>query len=143
MKSSLSRFASNCSMAICAQVRKNQAFETSKSSRMNVPKKLLSKTSGDSKKSGETTCIGKKELLGLGARCYGQALKLQSESDTMWHDIGANYFWQAEEYEAQEAKDLANKALQCLKKSVTLDPQNFRHWISLGVVAASKGTIGL
>ena len=61
----------------------------------------------------------------------------------MWHDIGANYFWQAEEYEAQEAKDLANKALQCLKKSVTLDPQNFRHWISLGVVAASKGTTGL
>ncbi|GAB1298393.1 Tetratricopeptide repeat domain 37 [Apodemus speciosus] len=54
--------------------------------------------------------LKKDELLHLGGRCYGRALKLMSTSNTC-----------------------------CLKKAVRLDSHNHSHWNALGVVACYRG----
>nr|XP_054508451.1 SKI3 subunit of superkiller complex protein isoform X6 [Agelaius phoeniceus] len=84
--------------------------------------------------------LTKNELLILGGRCYGRALKLMS-LPSIWCDLGINYYRQAEHLTAvgtdmNEISELLEKSLQCLKKAVRLDSKNHLFWNALGVVAS-------
>lgn len=87
--------------------------------------------------------LTKDELLHLGGRCYGRALKLMSTSNT-WCDLGINYYRQAQ-HRAETGSgmndhtELLEKSLHCLKKAVRLDSRSHSHWNALGVVACSCG----
>ncbi|XP_028919257.1 tetratricopeptide repeat protein 37 [Ornithorhynchus anatinus] len=87
--------------------------------------------------------LEKKELLNLGGRCYGRALKLMSTSNT-WCDLGMNYYRQVQHLaemgsDMNDHKELLEKSLQCLKKAVRLNSKNHLHWNALGVVACCTG----
>ncbi|XP_063101434.1 superkiller complex protein 3 isoform X2 [Cavia porcellus] len=87
--------------------------------------------------------LKKNELLHLGGRCYGRALKLMSTSNT-WCDLGINYYRQAQHLaetgnNMSDLKELLEKSLQCLKKAVRLDSKNHLYWNALGVVACYSG----
>ncbi|XP_072215767.1 superkiller complex protein 3 [Excalfactoria chinensis] len=84
--------------------------------------------------------LKKSELLRLGGRCYGRALKL-IPLPNIWCDLGINYYRQAEHLTAvgtdmNEISELLEKSLQCLKKAVRLDSKNHLYWNALGVVAS-------
>ncbi|XP_068033120.1 superkiller complex protein 3 [Anomalospiza imberbis] len=84
--------------------------------------------------------LKKNELLILGGRCYGRALKLIS-LPSIWCDLGINYYHQAEHLTAvgtdmNDISELLEKSLQCLKKAVRLDSKNHLYWNALGVVAS-------
>ncbi|XP_071964679.1 tetratricopeptide repeat protein 37-like [Antedon mediterranea] len=79
--------------------------------------------------------VGKFALLAIGSRCYGKALQLLPDCASLWHDLGINYFRQAQYAEQIE---LSNKAVQCLKKAVSIDSNNNSHWNALGTIWASK-----
>lgn len=84
--------------------------------------------------------LKKSELLRLGGRCYGRALKL-IPLPNIWCDLGINYYRQAEHLTAvgtdmNEIRELLEKSLQCLKKAVRLDSKNHLYWNALGVVAS-------
>uniref|UniRef100_A0A669QJJ1 Tetratricopeptide repeat domain 37 n=1 Tax=Phasianus colchicus TaxID=9054 RepID=A0A669QJJ1_PHACC len=84
--------------------------------------------------------VKKSELLRLGGRCYGRALKL-IPLPNIWCDLGINYYRQAEHLTAEgtdknEISELLEKSLQCLKKAVRLDSKNHLYWNALGVVAS-------
>ncbi|XP_065601657.1 superkiller complex protein 3 [Cyrtonyx montezumae] len=84
--------------------------------------------------------LKKSELLRLGGRCYGRALKLVPLPN-IWCDLGINYYRQAEHLTAvgtdmNEISELLEKSLQCLKKAVRLDSKNHLYWNALGVVAS-------
>ncbi|XP_004841751.1 tetratricopeptide repeat protein 37 isoform X2 [Heterocephalus glaber] len=87
--------------------------------------------------------LKKNELLHLGGRCYGRALKLMSTSNT-WCDLGINYYRQAQQLaetgsNTSDLKELLEKSLHCLKKAVRLDSHNHLYWNALGVVACYSG----
>ncbi|KAM4868229.1 superkiller complex protein 3 isoform X2 [Urocitellus parryii] len=87
--------------------------------------------------------LKKTELLHLGGRCYGRALKLMSTSNT-WCDLGINYYRQAQHLaemgsSMNDLKELLEKSLHCLKKAVRLDSNNHLYWNALGVVACYRG----
>ncbi|XP_073933157.1 superkiller complex protein 3 [Castor canadensis] len=87
--------------------------------------------------------LKKNELLHLGGRCYGRALKLMSTSNT-WCDLGINYYRQAQHLaetgsSTNDLKELLEKSLHCLKKAVRLDSNNHLYWNALGVVACYSG----
>ncbi|XP_040584994.1 tetratricopeptide repeat protein 37 isoform X3 [Mesocricetus auratus] len=87
--------------------------------------------------------LKKDELLHLGGRCYGRALKLMSTSNT-WCDLGINYYHQAQHLaETGSSTDglteLLEKSVHCLKKAVRLDSNNHLYWNALGVVACYRG----
>ncbi|NXS94416.1 TTC37 protein, partial [Jacana jacana] len=84
--------------------------------------------------------LNKSELLRLGGRCYGRALKLMPLA-SIWCDLGISYYRQAEDLTAAGSdmngiNDLLEKSLQCLKKAVRLDSKNHLCWNALGVVAS-------
>nr|XP_021397212.1 tetratricopeptide repeat protein 37 isoform X3 [Lonchura striata domestica] len=100
---------------------------------VQVPGSLLSKNA-------TKQVLKKNELLILGGRCYGRALKLIS-LPSVWCDLGINYYRQAEHFTAvgtdtNEISELLEKSLQCLKKAVRLDSKNHLYWNALGVVAS-------
>ena len=64
------------------------------------------------------------------------ALKQQPDSASLWHDLGVNYMHQSESADKVMAKVMVGKAVQALQKAVTLNPDNYRHWLALGTVAA-------
>uniref|UniRef100_A0A9L0SR20 Superkiller complex protein 3 n=1 Tax=Equus caballus TaxID=9796 RepID=A0A9L0SR20_HORSE len=87
--------------------------------------------------------LKKNELLHLGGRCYGRALKLMSTSNT-WCDLGINYYRQAQHLaetgsSTSDLKELLEKSLHCLKKAVRLDSNNHLYWNALGVVSCYSG----
>ncbi|XP_063468353.1 superkiller complex protein 3 isoform X2 [Symphalangus syndactylus] len=87
--------------------------------------------------------LKKNELLHLGGRCYGRALKLMSTANT-WCDLGINYYRQAQHLaetgsNMNDLKELLEKSLHCLKKAVRLDSNNHLYWNALGVVACYSG----
>ncbi|NXN28468.1 TTC37 protein, partial [Nycticryphes semicollaris] len=91
-------------------------------------------------KNTDVETLKKSELLRLGGRCYGRALKLMPLA-SIWCDLGINYYRQAEDLKAagsdmNEISDLLEKSLQCLKKAVRLDSKNHLCWNALGVVAS-------
>ncbi|KAM6229960.1 superkiller complex protein 3 isoform 2-T2 [Porphyrio hochstetteri] len=99
---------------------------------VQVPGSLLGKTADK--------MLDKIELLRLGGRCYGRALKLMF-LPSIWCDLGINYYRQAEHLTAMgtdmnEINELLDKSLQCLKKAVRLDSKNHLYWNALGVVAS-------
>ncbi|XP_064609375.1 tetratricopeptide repeat protein 37-like [Liolophura sinensis] len=103
---------------------------------VSVPLKLIEL--GD-KSSEKKRSLSKEELLKLGARCYGQALKLLPDCAALWHDLGVNYFYQSQLLSGAAAVDVATKSLHILQKAVMLDPLDFRHWTALGRVACYPG----
>ncbi|XP_071101530.1 superkiller complex protein 3-like [Haliotis cracherodii] len=98
---------------------------------LQLPAKLVQQSSQD------MVSLGKMEVLQVGARCYGRALKSIPESASLWHDLGVNYFHQSE-LSTSASVELSQKAIQALKKAISLDPNNFRHWNALGVVVCAK-----
>ncbi|XP_062068375.1 superkiller complex protein 3 [Lepus europaeus] len=87
--------------------------------------------------------LKKNELLHLGGRCYGRALKLMSTSNT-WCDLGINYYRQVQHLaetgsSMNDLQELLEKSLHCLKKAVRLDSNNHLYWNALGVVACYSG----
>ncbi|KAK1345115.1 hypothetical protein QTO34_013822 [Cnephaeus nilssonii] len=87
--------------------------------------------------------LKKNELLHLGGRCYGRALKLMSTSNT-WCDLGINYYRQAQHLaetgsNMNDLKDLLEKSLNCLKKAVRLNSKSHLYWNALGVVSCYSG----
>jgi len=60
---------------------------------------------------------------------------------SLWHDLGVSYYYQAQVSDQILAADFAEKSLEVLKKSITLDDSNHEHWNALGVVAAFKGNL--
>ncbi|XP_041519322.1 tetratricopeptide repeat protein 37 [Microtus oregoni] len=92
---------------------------------------------------GGREVLQKDELLHLGGRCYGRALKLMSTSNT-WCDLGINYYRQAQHLaETGNSTDglteLLEKSVHCLKKAVRLDSNNHLYWNALGVIACHRG----
>uniref|UniRef100_A0A7M4E7J6 SKI3 subunit of superkiller complex n=1 Tax=Crocodylus porosus TaxID=8502 RepID=A0A7M4E7J6_CROPO len=90
--------------------------------------------------------LKKSELLILGGRCYGRALKLMSLPN-IWCDLGINYYHQAQHLTAMgsdtnEISELLEKSVQCLKKAVRLDSKNYLYWNALGVVLSCLSAIG-
>uniref|UniRef100_A0A8B9JV81 Tetratricopeptide repeat domain 37 n=1 Tax=Astyanax mexicanus TaxID=7994 RepID=A0A8B9JV81_ASTMX len=87
--------------------------------------------------------LNQKQLLCLGERCYGHALKLMSDAPGLWCDLGLNYYHQARllpsQLSEQDVQQLLEKALQCVKKAVMLESGNHTYWNALGVVAMAKG----
>ncbi|KAM6302205.1 superkiller complex protein 3 isoform 1-T2 [Podargus strigoides] len=84
--------------------------------------------------------LKKTEMLKLGGRCYGRALKVMP-LPSIWCDLGISYYRQAEHLTAvgtdmNEISELLEKSLQCLKKAVRLDSKNHLYWNALGVVAS-------
>nr|XP_020728727.1 tetratricopeptide repeat protein 37 [Odocoileus virginianus texanus] len=87
--------------------------------------------------------LKKNELLHLGGRCYGRALKLMSTSNT-WCDLGINYYRQAQHladtgHNSDDLQELLEKSMHCLKKAVRLDSNNHLYWNALGVVSCYSG----
>ncbi|KAM9328956.1 superkiller complex protein 3 [Gastrophryne carolinensis] len=87
--------------------------------------------------------MNKSEVLELGARCYGRALKLQPAAN-IWCDLGINYYYQAQHrmhsgIQETDPSDLLERSVQCIKKSVIMDSSNHQYWNTLGVVSCSKG----
>ena len=68
------------------------------------------------------------------------ALKQLPDCAALWHDLGVNYFIQAQNLglDDNDSKPLVVKATQSLQKAVTLDPSH-HSWTALGVVAACTG----
>uniref|UniRef100_A0A8C7EGZ2 TTC37 protein n=1 Tax=Nothoprocta perdicaria TaxID=30464 RepID=A0A8C7EGZ2_NOTPE len=94
-------------------------------------------------KNADKQILQKSELLTLGGRCYGRALKL-APLPSIWCDLGINYYRQAEHLTAMgtdvnETNELLEKSLQCIKKAVRLDSKNHHYWNALGVVASCSG----
>ncbi|XP_063309755.1 superkiller complex protein 3 [Pelobates fuscus] len=85
----------------------------------------------------------KSNILELGGRCYGRALKLQPSAN-LWCDLGINYYYQAQQSPDSDSKtdgpgDLLERSLQCIKKAVMVDSGNHKYWNALGVISGSKG----
>ena len=74
-------------------------------------------------------------------RCYGKALKIFPESSSLWHDLGVNYFHQSQAVLQEDKFPLADKSVQALKKAISLEPTNHKHWTALGHVACHKGIV--
>uniref|UniRef100_A0A671QR44 Tetratricopeptide repeat protein 37-like n=1 Tax=Sinocyclocheilus anshuiensis TaxID=1608454 RepID=A0A671QR44_9TELE len=87
--------------------------------------------------------LDQRQLLTLGERCFGRALKLMPEAPLLWCDIGLNYYHQSRLlnclYPEDDAQSLLEKAMQCVKKAIKLDSANHTYWNTLGVVAMAKG----
>ncbi|KAG0717698.1 Tetratricopeptide repeat protein 37 [Chionoecetes opilio] len=94
----------------------------------------------------ETVEVTKVQVLQMGIRCYGLALQGNPEDATLWHDLGLNTYLQARAQEGSTGgpkeetptRELLNRAIQALKKGLTLDPSNGKMWSSLGIVASHK-----
>ncbi|TSM86011.1 Tetratricopeptide repeat protein 37 [Bagarius yarrelli] len=97
--------------------------------------------------SAENHTLDQKELLKIGERCYGRALKLMSETPSLWCDLGLNYYHQSKLLSSTSAEQdvqlLLDKSLQCVKKAVMLDSGNYFYWNALGVVAMTKAWTNL
>uniref|UniRef100_A0A8C1N6V5 Tetratricopeptide repeat domain 37 n=1 Tax=Cyprinus carpio TaxID=7962 RepID=A0A8C1N6V5_CYPCA len=87
--------------------------------------------------------LDQRQLLTLGERCFGRALKLMPEAPSLWCDLGLNYYHQSKLlnclYPEDDAQSLLEKAMQCVKKAIMLDSANHTYWNTLGVVAMAKG----
>uniref|UniRef100_A0A8D3BWL5 SKI3 subunit of superkiller complex n=1 Tax=Scophthalmus maximus TaxID=52904 RepID=A0A8D3BWL5_SCOMX len=76
--------------------------------------------------------------------CYARALKLMSEVASLWYDLGLNYHHQARlpcstEGDQNLQSLVLEKSLQCLKKAIMMDCENYSYWNALGVISMNKG----
>ncbi|XP_073534422.1 superkiller complex protein 3 [Phyllobates terribilis] len=86
--------------------------------------------------------LNKSEILELGGRCYGRALKLQPSAN-IWYDLGISYFYQAQhslisDHTGSNQHDLLEKSVQCIKKAIMMDSSNHQYWNALGVISCSN-----
>uniref|UniRef100_A0A8C5M4M7 SKI3 subunit of superkiller complex n=2 Tax=Leptobrachium leishanense TaxID=445787 RepID=A0A8C5M4M7_9ANUR len=93
--------------------------------------------------SDDLQVTGKSNVLELGGRCYGRALKLQPTAN-LWYDLGTSYYYQAwhllgTDSKQNDSADLLERSLQCIKKAVMMESINYRYWNALGVISCSKG----
>lgn len=84
------------------------------------------------------------QMLKVGERCYGRALKLMPGAPSLWYDLGINYQRQARlpspaEGDQSSQSLLLEKSQQCVKKAVMMDSGNHSYWNALGVIAMSSG----
>uniref|UniRef100_A0A2P2I5I3 Tetratricopeptide repeat protein 37-like n=1 Tax=Hirondellea gigas TaxID=1518452 RepID=A0A2P2I5I3_9CRUS len=88
------------------------------------------------------TRINLAAVLQLATKCYGAALQINSEHSTLWHDMGLSCYLDAKYQYKQEGKskgsdEVASKmrrAVNCLKKSLSLLALSSETWNTLGVV---------
>ena len=73
----------------------------------------------------------KADLLALSSHCYAIAIKQQPNNSSLWQDLGLSYWHEG------RASVLAN-CIQCLLRTVSLNPNNHQHWLALGTVVAQK-----
>uniref|UniRef100_A0A8C1DIL0 SKI3 subunit of superkiller complex n=2 Tax=Cyprinus carpio TaxID=7962 RepID=A0A8C1DIL0_CYPCA len=87
--------------------------------------------------------LDQRQLLTLGERCFGRALKLMPEAPSLWCDLGLNYYHQSRLLNClnpeEDQQPLLEKAMQCVKKAIMLDSANHTYWNALGVVSMAKG----
>ncbi|XP_051981305.1 tetratricopeptide repeat protein 37 [Xyrauchen texanus] len=91
----------------------------------------------------QSQTLDQRQLLTLGERCFGRALKLMPEAPSLWCDLGLNNYHQyrllKSQYPEEDSQPLLEKAMQCVKKAVMLDSACHTYWNALGVVAMAKG----
>ena len=73
----------------------------------------------------------KADLLALSSHCYAIAIKQQPNNSSLWQDLGLSYWHEG------RPSVLAN-CIQCLLRTVSLNPNNHQHWLALGTVVAQK-----
>uniref|UniRef100_A0A3P8YLR4 Tetratricopeptide repeat domain 37 n=1 Tax=Esox lucius TaxID=8010 RepID=A0A3P8YLR4_ESOLU len=88
------------------------------------------------------------QVLRVGERCYGRAIKLMPQSSNLWYDLGLNFYHQARlapcvQGEEHSSPLFLEKALQCVKKAIMLNSSNHSYWNTLGVVAMSRENYAL
>ncbi|GFN82445.1 arrestin domain-containing protein 3-like [Plakobranchus ocellatus] len=108
----------------------------------SVPTKLVGKRMQDQGEK-DTASISKIELLQIGSRSYSQALKILPESGSLWHDLGVNLFYQSQTCHSTDRNldnclSLINKSSKVIKKAISFEPKEWKHWNALGVIASSK-----
>ena len=73
------------------------------------------------------------------------AVKQVSTSSALWHDLGVAYMRRSAHAQvtsdATGARQLMTQAVTCLRKSLSVDSRNAVAWNSLGLAAASKGSL--
>ncbi len=83
------------------------------------------------------------DVLRLGVKCYSRAAQLDPENAGIWHNIGFNYLAQAAEMQRkgddEDADSLRQRALNAMKRSLSLEPKSHTHWNAMGVVAIRSG----
>ncbi|XP_042221418.1 tetratricopeptide repeat protein 37-like [Homarus americanus] len=109
-------------------------------SNFSIPAKLIQKDVEDLE---EMTEVDKMQILQIGARCYGVALQVTKDDAMLWHDLGVNTYLQGKVLEEGvdgrndvNTRDLMDRSVMALRKSLSLDPLNGKTWNSLGIVAA-------
>ncbi|XP_039257339.2 tetratricopeptide repeat protein 37-like isoform X1 [Styela clava] len=104
---------------------------------LNVPSIFLNPNDKDIE---NTMKAGKNEILSLSTKFYCRAIQIQPDNGSLWHDLGLSYFRRAEESK-RNARDnigeMADNAVNAMKKAITLESSNHLFWNSLGVIAAS------
>ena len=76
-------------------------------------------------------------------RCFAMAIKQLPDCSAYFHDIGLNYFYQAETMHVsakpwvEQAPSMAARAIQAVQKAISIDGNNATYWSSLGVIASS------
>uniref|UniRef100_A0A673MNC0 Tetratricopeptide repeat protein 37-like n=1 Tax=Sinocyclocheilus rhinocerous TaxID=307959 RepID=A0A673MNC0_9TELE len=112
--------------------------------------------------------LDQRQLLTLGERCFGRALKLMPEAPSLWCDLGLNYYHQSRLLSClnpeEDQQPLLEKAIQCKShilecprggienfalaqhcfiKSVKAESNNVVAWTNLGALYLKKGNIEL
>ncbi|XP_064650742.1 tetratricopeptide repeat protein 37-like [Lineus longissimus] len=102
---------------------------------MKLPKKL----NCPSASLDESVVVDKCEVLAIGAKCYGYALKVLPEDASLWHDLGVNFYRQSQNVSSEkEVQELCHKSTQVLKKAICMDQNRHLYWLALGVVSLSS-----
>lgn len=98
---------------------------------------ILTGGSGEEKE----IAIDKVKLLMIGTRAYKRAVELEPETAGLWYDVAISYLYTAQSVPvaSANASECLQAAVNCLKKSVSLDPTSFVYWNALGVTTAYPG----
>ena len=88
-----------------------------------VPSKLV-RVGGDN----ECEKLDKNEVLEISARCFTKALVLDVDNAGIWHDLGL----------VQEALQQHEKAIQSIRKAISLNPRLACLWVTLGMLYAKQ-----
>ncbi|XP_062516907.1 tetratricopeptide repeat protein 37-like isoform X2 [Corticium candelabrum] len=81
----------------------------------------------------------KEEILNLSTRAYGQALRLAPTSPSIWHDLAISFIALSKCTSDSGREDFVMKAIESLKKAVSLSSNNYYYWNALGVVCCLSG----
>ncbi|XP_065910597.1 superkiller complex protein 3-like [Dysidea avara] len=82
--------------------------------------------------------VDKLTLLNIGTRAYKRALELEPNSSCLWYDVAIGYLHVAQT-DPHNKSDSLRAALNCAKKSVSLEPASTVYWNVLGVTASYPG----